>query len=122
MNKLRRVRIAVMKSLTTLLLALMLLSPASAASLPSHYPETFTWVGEVQSIRLSEQKIVVEDRELNVGTVISVHRLRNSRTGSLADLSMGMIVGCKFGQSGQLLSIWELPDDYAEKSGTRAAR
>ena len=122
MNICRYVRTVGLNPLTMLMLSLVFATSLHAASLPSHYPETFSWVGEVQNLQLSKQIIVVEDRKMSTGTVISVHRLRTSRTGSLADLSEGMIVGCQFGQTGQLMSIWELPDSYSEKSGTRLAR
>ena len=91
-----------------------------AGNLPSHYPSNFLWTGSIDKI--TSGSIIIADRKFNTANKqISTHLL-NSYNTTIDNLSEGMIVGCILSSSNELISIWELPNSFANESGTSLAR
>ena len=104
------------RSLVIVLLLCILcsLSLAYAGGLPKHYPNAFKWTGTIE--RVSADRIVIGDREFSISSNVSFNRLNSNNTTAI-NLATGMTIGCTLSDTGQIISVWELPNSMSNTVG-----
>ena len=94
----------------------LIIQTANAEELPLNYPNNFTWFGQVEIINSSRSNFILSDHQFTYNTSTSVVLLDKSNS-ALHDLRVGMNVGV-IAEDSHALSVWELPDSFAGKSGS----
>ena len=87
---------------------------AIASGLPGHFPQEYEWSGRIDDIY--GQSIIIEDTTFSLSSNVSIHLL-DSYNATLRNLKVGMTVGCKLTQEGELISLWEFPKSLSEATG-----
>lgn len=98
--------------IVTLLLALA--SPAFSQDFPKYYPnEGFQRTGLVDAIYAEDSTIVINDQQFRYSPNVVVHSMTSYRV-PFAHVREGGRVGYKMANSGEIIELWLLPDNYAD--------
>lgn len=108
-----------------LLLLLSLALPATAATLPEYYPESFDRSGVINRVDVDNRVIVIDDSKVQLSLNLKVYT-PTTRFATIRSLKPGMRIG--FGTTGSRAAhnsavpeLWVLPDDYTPKHMQRMA-
>jgi hypothetical protein len=96
-------------------LVLVLASPAFAQDLPKHYPkEGFQRTGLVDAIYVEDSTMVINDIPFRFSQNVVVHSMTSYRV-PFTQVREGVRVGYKMANSGEIIELWLLPDNYSDR-------
>jgi hypothetical protein len=99
--------------IVTLILAVA--GPAFSQELPKHYPrEGFQRTGLVDAIYVEDSTIVINDQPFRFSQNVVVHSLTSYRV-PFTHVREGIRVGYKMANSGEIIELWMLPDNYSDR-------
>lgn len=97
------------------MLLCIVMSAPFAARLPSHYPDNFQYIGQVNQVNIDQGTAVIGGRQFILSTDTAVHSPRKA-SDTIKSLREGQTVGLHYIQSGDdnrtAIEIWIFPSDY----------
>jgi len=96
-------------------LILLLAGPAFSEDLPKYFPkEGFQRTGLVDAIYVENSMIVINDQPFRFSQNVVVHSMNSYRV-PFTYVRQGVRVGYKMADGGEIIELWLLPDNYADR-------